>query len=409
MTPPGVRKIQKSDHRGDNAVTQVAEVVPQYGPRHAAEGLFTDGEPPRLRRVPRHAAPDTTDATDVIPAVTSLGEAGTGIGSGRTDASRSQHDREVALFASEVRRAIAVSGYSLRQLESMLDTYGPDFRSAIGTLSAWQSGTTAPTNTESGLSRVLAFERCLGVPAGDLATLIPGSDVPPTPTRSLTQIGVHNRPARATLTERHKQFQDIVNRLSGPQRTIPISTTKTYVLGWGNRPVHTVISPRLRAANDLVDRHWFLHAPTTHAHPVVTEISGCQRGRTINEDQVLRSNTSTADGGYQLQAVELLFDRVLRRGEPYEFSFTVGYAGDDTRPDDLFRHVQSQPCEALNLLLEFREDKPAELYQCRWNTQDFQLTEQRPLDVRSCASYQQVIDNPLPGAYGWSWTSAPAS
>jgi hypothetical protein len=48
------------------------------------------------------------------------------------------------------------------------------------------------------------------------------------------------------------------------------------------------------------------------------------------------------------------------------------------------------------------------LNRCRWSTQDFQLIEQRPLDVGSCASYQQVIHNPVPGAYGWSWTTVAA-
>ena len=274
-------------------------------------------------------------------------------------------------------------------------------------MSSWQSGTTTPPATEAGLNRVLALERCLDVPAGDLAKLIPG-DLTPAVTRPLTQIGVHNRPARATLSDRHKQFQRIVNRLSGPQRTIPVATAKTFVLGWNYRPVQTIIRPRLRAAHDLVDRYWFLHAPTAHAHPTVNKIAGCKVGQIVHEDEVLPNTTAASDGGYKLVAVELLFDKVLTRGEPYEFTFSIGYAGTEVPREDLFRHIQVQPCQSLHLELQFQAQRPEQLQQCRW-TGDLRLIEERPLKLDPQGTYQQDIPDPVPGAYGWTWTGAATS
>jgi hypothetical protein len=398
----------------------------RHGPRHAADNPWWTIDPPRRPAGgSRHAAPDAATAAPDT-AILNTAILSTALETGNTAAARTgtldrrisdahlrdrdyDREREVALFAAETRRAIAAKGLPLRQVEGGLDAYGPDFRSAIGTLSAWQSGATAPPNTESGINRVLALERCLDVPAGDLAILIPGDLAAPV-TRPLTQIGVHNRPARATLSERHKQFQHIVNRLSGSQRTIPVRTTKKYVLGWEYRPVQTVINHHLRAAHDVVDRYWFLHAPTAEAHPTVVEISGCTVGRVIHEAQVLRptSGPTAGDGGYRLVAVELLFDKVLNRGEPYEFSFSIGYSGTDTRQDDLFRHIQIQPLEALDLRLECQDHKPGQLQECRWTSGDLQLVGQLPLKPDPRGRYRQLIRNPIPAAYGWTWANTAA-
>lgn len=389
-------------------VTVIAtDPVSYYRPRHAAEdhsiapaAPHRPGAPQNLRS-PRHAATDTDRARSAITASAPTGIQTTGT------VGLSDRDREVKLFAEEVRRAITKKRYSLRTLETMLEAYGADLRSSIGTLSAWQSGATTPPCTESGLNRVLAFERCVDVPAGDLAILVPG-DLTPAVSRPLTQIGVHNRPARATLSQRHRQFQQIVNRLSGSQRTIPVATEKTYVLGWKYRPVQTVITPRLRAAHDLVDRYWFLHAPAADAHPTVVAVAGCTVGRVVHEDQVMRSATSSGDGGYKLVAVELLFDKVLTRGEPYQFTFSIGYAGTDTPRDDLFRHIQVQPCESLDLRLEFQEDKPDHIQRCRWTSHDLQLIDKHPISPDEHGKFAWPVLNPVPGAYGWTWTSRPA-
>jgi hypothetical protein len=389
-------------------VTRTLDSLRQPGPRHAADespaptgGSWQAADRRYAGGGPRHAANDLTGLT---------GFDLTGLNGHHRDAPSpvvTDHDREVALFAAEVRRAIAAKGCTLRQLETMLEAYGPDFRSSIGTLSSWQSGATTPPNTESGLNRVLAFERCVGVPAGDLAILVPG-DIPAATTRPLTQIGGHHRPARGTLAERHKQLQRIVNRLSGPQRTIPVSTTKTYVLGWNYRPDHTLITPTLRAAHDTVDRYWFLHAPAADARPTVAAGPGCTRGRVLTEDQVLSGSTATADGEFQLVAVELLFDKVLARGEPYKFTFSIGYSGTNTPQDDLFRHIQVQPCESLDLRLEFQHQQPVQVHECRWTSQDFRLTDNQPLEITPSGEYHQFIPDPVPGAYGWTWTGATA-
>lgn len=197
------------------------------------------------------------------------------------------------------------------------------------------------------------------------------------------------------MTHSRHQFQQVINRLSGPQRTIPVATEKKYVLGWDYRPVTTVITPRLRAAHDHVDRYWFLHAPTAQAHPTVTDIAGCTVGRVVHEDDMLRSTGPAADGGYKLVAVELLFDRVLTRGEPYEFTFSIGYAATAVPAEDLFRHIQVQPCESLDLQLQFQAQHPEQLQQARW-TGDLRPIDEHRIELDPHGTYRQVINNPCP-------------
>jgi len=313
---------------------------------------------------------------------------------------------EAAVFAASVRAAIARKGCSLRELETMLARYG-GLASSTATLSGWQTGHNAPACTETGRDRVLALERCLDVPAGDLAILLPGGPVPRT-TRPVTQIAAQRRAALDPLTVRHEAMQQIINRLTGLQQIIPVSTTKEYRLGWGRRPVMTIITPTVRAAHDHVDRYWFLHAPSTLLHPSVLGGPGCTRGRVLSEP--VRRNTTEAqspDEMLQLEAVELLFDQVLTRGEHYTFSFSVGYACESSAPlraEQLFRHIQVQPCEKLDLSLTFERDWiPMEVTECQWRARDFHQTRQTPLEWEPDGRFRQVITNPLPGCYGWRW------
>jgi transcriptional regulator with XRE-family HTH domain len=341
---------------------------------------------------PRHAA---ADEPSFLPSTAST--------PGDREAAKAERARAAAFLAAEIKRAIQAKGLRLRQLEEVLESYGQHFSSGLGTLSDWQRGNRTPPATESGLNRVLALERALDVPAGDLAVHIPG-DLASGSNRPLQQVAPQARPSQQTLHKRHRQIVEIINRISGSQLTIPVATTKTYALSHEYRPVHTIITSTIRAAHNQVDRYWFLHAPSATSHPTITKIAGCRIGRVLHEDEVLHRNTPIEDGDVKLVAVELLFDKMLDRGERYAITFSVGYNEDSAPPEDFFRHIQVQPCEQLDLRLEFQDPhyRPHQVRQSHWTT-DLRLVSAREVDHAPDGTYELRMRNPLPGAYGWSW------
>jgi hypothetical protein len=317
-------------------------------------------------------------------------------------------DRERLLLAQEIRRAIDSSGLTLRAVEKRLAAYGSALSSSLATLSDWQCGAASPPSTEKGLNRVLALERCLDVPAGDLAVLIPGR-VRPTPPRPESRRRWRERADRATLAQRHRQFKAIVDKRTGSQLTIPATIEKTYALGYDLQPAQTISRISLRAAHDGVDRTWFVHAPGALLHPSVLPVSGCRLGAVVHEEEVMVLGEAGKQSPYRLSAVELLFDRTLRRGEPYPFAFALAYPAEGSHEtgEPLFRHIQRQPCQRLDLTLAFQETQPGLVRELRWGL-DLRGTG-RPVEVRDpTGTYRQRIDDPVPGAYGWDWERAAA-
>ena len=113
----------------------------------------------------------------------------------------------------------------------------------------------------------------------------------------------------------------------------------------------------------------------------------------------------------RLTALELLFDRPLARGERHCFSFLVQYDTEQALPRTLplFRHVEAQPCERIDLKVSFDpRSVPDEVRQCRWRHRDLAETWSRSKTRSSCLGYQLVIADPAPGGHGWSWRWGPA-
>ena len=303
------------------------------------------------------------------------------------------HRAEVAAFAAAVRTAIAGLALSLRDLEHLLVAgYGP-LASSVATLSAWQTGSSAPPRTRNGRRRVLALERVLGVPAGDLALLMPGGGLVPLPRPT----GRAEGPAG-----RHARLQHVLVARGGSQQVLPVELAKHHGLGRDRRPRCTLTRMRVRAVHDGVDRFWFVRAADPRVRSTVAGASGCRVGREIVEP-------GHDLAGPRLVATELCFDRRLVRGERYDFSFLVEYGADADRgmrrlPEPVFRHVQEEPCERLDLSVSFdRAAIPAQVSHCRWRPRDLAEVVRTPKTRRDCWQYRLVVDDPLPGGYGWRW------
>jgi endogenous inhibitor of DNA gyrase (YacG/DUF329 family) len=301
---------------------------------------------------------------------------------------------QIAAFADAVRVAVAARGLPLRELAALLAASYPSLASGVATLSAWQTGSSAPPWTGNGRDRVLALERCLRVPAGDLALLMPGGPAVPAP----------RPPAEAdSLPARRARLGHLLSALAGPQQVLPVAVSEEVRLGAGHRPLLVRRTLQVRAAHDGVDRFWYVDSADPGSRPVIGDTAGCRVARRVPEPR------TPGPSGRRLVAVELVLDRPLARGDVHELSFAVGYQPGPRRPGDpLFRHVLGQPAERLDLSVSFDpRAEPTEILTCRWRPRDGAELSRRPVTVPGCRAYQLVVDDPAPGGYGWRWAPAP--
>jgi endogenous inhibitor of DNA gyrase (YacG/DUF329 family) len=302
---------------------------------------------------------------------------------------------QVAAVAGAVRAAVAARGLPLRELAAVLASTYPSLASGVATLSAWQTGSSAPPWTPNGRDRVLALERCLGLPAGDLALLMPGGAAVPAP-RPPTE-GTDGPAARRA------RLGHLLAALAGPQQVLPVAVAEDVRFGAGHRPLLVRTTLRVRAAHDGVDRFWYVGSGDPRFHPAVGDTAGCRVGRRVPEPR------PPGPPGGRLVAVELVLDRPLARGEVHELSFAVEHPPTRPRPGEpVFRYVLDQPAERLDLSVSFKpRSEPAEILACRWRLRDRTEASRRPVTVPGCRTYRLGIDDPAPGGYGWRWAPVP--
>ncbi|HST67352.1 MAG TPA: hypothetical protein VLM05_19415 [Mycobacteriales bacterium] len=302
---------------------------------------------------------------------------------------------QVAEFAAAVRAAVDARGLSLRELAATLASAYPALASSVATLSAWQTGTSAPPWTPNGRDRVLALERCLRLPVGELALRMPLGAAVPAP----------RPPADSAdgLDARRLRLDHRLAALAGPQQVLPMTVSQEVRLGPGHRPLLLRASLRIRAAHDGVDRFWFVDCADPRTRSLIGATSGCRVGRRVPE---LRHPSAP---GARLTAVELVLDDPLARGEVHELSFAVRYEPGSRRPGlPLFRHLLDRPAERLDLSVRFDpRSEPAEMLACWWRRRDGVEMCRRPVTEPGRRTYRLSIDDPVPGGYGWRWVPAP--
>jgi hypothetical protein len=305
--------------------------------------------------------------------------------------------REVAVFAAAVRDAIAEHGLPLRDLADHLVAAYPALASSVATLSAWQSGSSAPPHTDAGRDRVLALERVLGLPLGELALLLPGGLAVPAPRPP--SAGEQDGPAA-----RRARLAHLVGAFGAPRQVLPVTLAKEVRLDPSARPVCVRVASRVLAVQDGVDRLWYVDGDDPRLHPLVTGLAGCRAGRRVAE---------RGQPGPGLVATELLLPRTLAAGERHDVTFLVSY---EPRPglvpgrlaEPVFRHLVTHPAESLHLGLSFDPaTPPGAVATYRWRARDGAEVSRRELTVPGCRSYELVITDPVPGGYGWRWAAVP--
>jgi hypothetical protein len=305
--------------------------------------------------------------------------------------------REVAGFAAAVRAAIAAHGLPLRELAEELVWAYPALASSVATLSAWQSGSSAPPRTGAGRDRVLALERVLGLPLGELALLLPGGPAVPAPRPPAA--GEQDGPAA-----RRARLAHLVGAFGGPQQVLPVTLAKEVRLDPHGRPLCVRVAARVLAVQDGVDRLWYVDGDDPRLRPRVSGTAGCRPGRRVPE---------LGRPGPGLVATELVLHRTLGLGERHDVTFLVSYeprAGMPGPPaEPVFRQLVAHPVETLHLGLSLDPAAAAgAVVTYRWRGRDGAEVSRRELTVPGCRSYELVVADPVPGGYGWRWAAAPA-
>ncbi|MCS0637193.1 hypothetical protein NX801_16290 [Streptomyces sp. LP05-1] len=215
-------------------------------------------------------------------------------------------------FADALRTAIAAGGLSLDRVRDRLARRGAPL--SVATLSSWQSGRRRPERPES-LRALRQLEAVLGLPDNALRALL--APARPRGRRTLadrmpaTADVWATRPGAAALLAPFAPYSDAaLRRLSVHDRMIVGPDGRA-------RELHATLV--LRAEEDGPDRLVLLtdwgDGPRRGAPVPVTNPRNCRVGRVVRHP----------DSG--LTAVELLFERALRRDE------TVLIAYESVRPD----------------------------------------------------------------------------
>lgn len=209
------------------------------------------------------------------------------------------HAVRMGPFSATLHLAIEASGLTLDQVRQELASRGAFV--SMATLSYWRRGLSRPERPES-LLAVASLEEVLGLSTGALSGQLG-------PRRPRGRIAARRESGLDVVDawDAQSEYDHLLQGLdpAGRLELTRVSTLDRYRLGPDRREQSLTTCQVLRAEADDLSRMTLLYRtydPPSPA-PVLTALHGCRVGRVrINQD-----------GGFV--AAELLFDRVLRRGD----------------------------------------------------------------------------------------------
>ncbi|MFG3430380.1 hypothetical protein [Streptomyces californicus] len=252
--------------------------------------------------------------------------------------SPAEHALRAGQFAETLRAAIMRSGLTLQRVSAKLRERGVKVSPAA--LSYWQGGHNRPERDQS-LRAVELLEEILDLPQRTLLTLLG----PPRP-RGRWSTRESGPADRNQLWSEPTALDDAL-RLLGEEtaQTLADVSNLSVHLRTTLGPDHHCTASRfrrvVRAERERVDRV-LLVVHTAGEALEVTELNGCRRGR-------IRTPAMA-----EYTVVELIFDRVLARGETTAFEYTLHYPGG--RPWSYLRHVLYRPAGVLVLEADFHPE-----------------------------------------------------
>lgn len=287
-------------------------------------------------------------------------------------------------FAGGLRAAIDASGLSLEEIVEQVAERGN--RVSTSSLSAWQSGLSAPSRTKS-LQTIPDLEQVLGVEEGCLSGL-------------LTQRARRPRTVPATNVAELWTDPDGVSRLLARLGAVlddlrepeKLSRRLRLVVDAEGNHRHLTNGAMVRARQRPATRMLYLsHFPWTSDLPVVTATSG------------LVFNRFRGDYARGLGAFELLFDPELPPQSTAWVEFTIV---DPPRLATTYMNVRvAEGCRDLTMSVAF---DPARRPRRCWafrktNARDTEQSLGELTGNRAGTAYQLTRIDPAPGIYGIRW------
>ena len=184
---------------------------------------------------------------------------------------------------------------------------------------------------------------------------------------------------------RRARLVHLVGGFGGTRQVLVVTLAKDVLLDSAGQPQCARVAARVRAAQDGVDRLWYVDGDDPRLRPLVPATSGCRPGRRVPE---------RGRPGPGLVATELVLDRTLGLGERHDVSFLVSYeprAGSvPVRPaETVLRQLVTRPLESLDLGVGFDPAAPpGAVLTCRWRVRDGAEMSRRELTVPGCRSYR---------------------
>jgi hypothetical protein len=301
-------------------------------------------------------------------------------------------DSDTARLSRALHEGMYEHGFSLRSLARELGRLGAPV--SLGALTDWVRGRSVPADPLNS-SSLRGAEILLNRQIGDLSMELSLPEPPPEPpsrrpARSLTDY-VGGAVESRSLSAESKDLDNLIKKITGSQRVLVVEVTTDCLIDVARRfssATHTLV---VRAMADDADNYWHRHTYTAQGTPTITANEGCSLARQRRRNQ-------------GVEAVELVFPKLLKKGERHRFSFTVHYPPDENEATYYARAFHS-PLAAATLNLLF-EAPPRELYECRWNLTDLQEggeIDRVRIDARPGRARLE-LKPPLVGARGWRWT-----
>ncbi|HVV12819.1 hypothetical protein [Amycolatopsis sp.] len=295
-------------------------------------------------------------------------------------------DTSSTAFSAALRAAIARSGLSLDRLQARLQANGIPV--SVTALSYWQSGKRQPERRSS-LSAVRVLEDVLGLTPGELLTLLP----PPKPRGSARRRagpGTVNFPAQA--------LQVLLEKVGAPhalEQQHRLNLMSLHDLceiadGGGQRAM--TARAVFQSTADGQDR-WLLvydHGGAEAVPPRLHALRNCRAGRV------------EIDTKHGLTAAELLFDRVIDRGETQLIEYTLTNGG-PPYPDSANTYYREFRRPVREYLLEIRFDTaPRRCWQYTRRGPDA-AEDRRDLELDTTGGVHSVALDFGPGVFGIAW------
>lgn len=311
-------------------------------------------------------------------------------------------------FARAVKGALGAGGTPLRRVAELLGRQG--FYIAPATLSGWANGINIPDRHGYTLDRLLALERVLAAPPGELIGAYHHTDPGPWDMRHRARHPLEPRTPDADPGP-EKRALDALGCVNDGVVAV-VEQTEHHRVYDTRLPGHSEVRLTLVALQPDVRRYWTTFAFDDRLPGDLVPVRSCSVG-----------GQHTVDGsGYRLRAVELRLDRALDVGETAECAFAVVFRRPRhdpgvVPPAGLFRVVSNPACRRLRLDLTFSPYQwPAEVRWVVWEQDTADRLPAAGMPVGSIeGSFRQQVTDPRLTAYGYLWrwpdaleTTAPA-